>query len=198
MATSYLDQFNDKCILIFTNGPYESLTCTDQFCVAKHAGTNCRRENCKHHIILYTDATVPDILSELDTYVFEYLEINHSLLGYYKCFIKDESLAYSTGEIFKKLDSAAHPSLTHIGKTRTITFVKRLQRKVGKFHRGNFIKKPVPRTTETGTQTYVPPSWKRLQTAINSPYAADFLQVLDCFVDQIGHFESDTVFFRWK
>ena len=193
---SYFDQFNDGCLLLFSDAEdYRLLAVTDDFAVSKHSGEFCRFQNCKLHILIYKsnheDAS-EFILNSLSHLTFTYYNVD-ALYGMYKYFISSESFITSQGELMDNLRNAVRYNRCHPHmEIRPSVLKKRLSRKKRKLHRREVRNKSI------GTQTMEKSLYTRIDSILQSRASHDFMRMVDCMLDEHGFVESNFISFHCK
>ena len=192
LLPSYFDKFNNHCILIFTDSDnYQQFTVSGTYAVSNHNGVFCRFQNCKHHILLYSEV-IDTVVKSLASLTFFQMTVD-SLYGIYKHFIAQENFITSEGELMQDIQKAlkynrCHPYMDQ----RPSVLRKKLIRKTRRLHRRETNNKDI------GTQTVARSFNTRIQKILESSYGYDLLQIVDSMIDGNGVVNSPLLSFYVK
>ena len=188
-SPKHFEQFNKGCLFITTEENYLPFLITDTFIVAEHDSSFCESQNCKHHILLYSDQAFMVKLADLH---FSFLKVD-SLYFVFKFYFSADKIILSKGHLFSLLTSAVKYNTVHkFMEQRPSVEKKRLLRKTLKTHLST------RKMRNTATQTARNSFLERIGTIMKSSSALDFMNIVDCLLDSHGHINTDRVSFLCK
>lgn len=195
-----LDVFNSQCLFLSVSGDFEEfLSVADEYVVSVHSEP-CTKSGCRFHLIIKGEK----LIEKLSKMSFWYQKVD-SLFYYYKFLVKFPFRL--RGSTMHRLQDAInlaeiHPRIMY----QPSVHKKRLARKKMKRHQwnGKTLRKNVKNvgvqcslTLQNDEKNKLSPSLQmRISKILNSNFAFDFMQIVDCFNDNFGSISSKHLKFQ--
>lgn len=184
---SHFNKFNQDCLFITTDQNYLPFLVTEEFVVAEH-NSFCTSQNCKYHILLYSESPYMEKLTNL---LFSFLKVD-TLYFTFKFYFA-ENIIISKGVMVQTISDAVRYNKVHkYMEHRPSIIKKRLLRKTAKTH------SPVLKRKNISIQTPRNTFMERIATVMESPAAIDLVRIVDCLIDTYGFINNDRINFYYK
>ena len=186
--SSFYTKVSEKCLFISAK-TYEKLIVCKDYCIAHHDDKTCFLPTSIYQIILL--ANVEELPKNLDSFCFTYQHVD-CLYTLFKYRFSGKVLA-KIGQVFDNVQRAVDFNRRNKGCTECRALQKkRFLRKKFKKHSFSSIQKT--KTTQTSGSVYA----ERIEKAKKTKFELDLIEIVDCFSDGHGNFDSNLVSFREK
>ena len=185
---SFYTKISEKSLFISAR-TYEKYIVCAEYCVAHHDDKTCFLPACKYHILLL--GNVEELLKKLDTFCFTYQHVD-CLYTLFKYRFSGKVIAKS-GQVFDNVQRAIDFNHRKKGVDRMPSIAKKkLLRKKFKKHLFSSFQKT--KTTQTSGSVFA----ERMEKVKKTKFELELIEIVDCFLDGHGNYDSNLVSFRIK
>ena len=185
---SFYTKHSEKSLFNSANTNEKYLVCKD-YCIAHHNNKTCSLPFCKYHILIL--GNVQELLKKLETFCFTYQHVD-CLYTLFKYRFSGKVIAKS-GKVFNHVHRAVDFNHRNMGLGRMPSIAKkRLLRKKYKKHLFSSFQKT--KSTQTGGSAFA----ERIEKVKKTEFELDLIQIVDCFLDGHGNYDSNLVYFIIK
>ena len=185
---SFYAKISEKSLFISATTYEKYIVCKD-YCIVHHNEKTCFLPACKNHIVLL--GNLQELLKKLDTFCFNYQHVD-CLYTLFKYRFGGKVFAKS-GQVFDNVQRAVDFNHRNKGVDRMRNIAKnRLLRKNYKKQLFNSFQKT--KTTQTSASVFA----ERIEKIKKTKIEFELINIVDCFLDGHGNFDSNLVSFKIK
>ena len=180
---------NSEKSLFISATTYEKYIVCKDYCIAQHNEKTCFLPTCNYHFVQL--GNVQKLLKKLDTFCFTYQHVD-CLYTLFKYRFSKKLIAKS-GQVFDNVKRAVDFNHKNKGVDRMPSIAKkRLLRKKYKKHLFSSFQKT--KTTQTSGSVFA----ERIEKVKKTKFEFELINIVDCFLDGHGNFDSNLVSFKIK
>ena len=185
---SFYTKISEKSLFISAKTYEKYIICTD-YCIAHHDDKTCFLPASNYHIILL--GNVQELLKKLDTFCFTYQHVDF-LYTLFKYRFSGKIIAKS-GQVFDKMQRTVDFNHRNKGVDRIPSIAKKrlLWKKYKKLLFSSFRK---TKTTQTSGSVFA----ERIEKVKETKFELEQIEIVDCFLDGHGNYDSNLVSFKTK
>ena len=185
---SFYAKFSEKSFFISASTYEKFIVCKD-YCIAHHDDKTCFLPSCKYHIVLL--GNVEELLRKLDTFCFTYQHVD-CLYTLFKYRFSGKFTTKS-GQVLDNVQRAVDFNQRNKGVDRMPSIAKKtlLRKKYEKHLFSSFQK---TKTTQTSGSVFA----ERIEKVKKTKFEFELINIVDCFHDGHGNFDSNLVSFKTK
>ena len=185
---SFHTNLSQKVFLVQQKTYKKYIVCKD-YCIAHHDDKACSLPSCKYNILL--PANVQELLKRLDIFCFTYQHMD-CLYTLFKYRFNGKVIAKSE-QVFNNVQRAVAFNHRNKAVDRMLSIAKkRLLRKKYKKHLFSSFQKT--KSTQTGGSVFA----ERIEKVKKTNFELDLIEIVDCFLDGHGNYDSNLVSFKIK
>ena len=186
---SFYAKFSEKSLFISAT-TYEKYNVCKDYCIAHYNGKTCFLPTYKYHIVLF--GNVQELLKKLDTFCFtcQHVDCLYTLFKYRF----SGKVILKSGQVFDNVQRALDFNHRNKGVDRKPSIAKRrlLRKKYKKCLFSSFQK---TKTTQTSGSVFA----ERVEKVEKTKFEFEPMKnVVFCFLDGHGNFDSSLVSFKYK
>ena len=185
---SFYAKISEKSLFISATTFEKYIVCKD-YCIAHHNEKKCFLPACKYHIVLLGNDQ--ELLKKLDTFCFTYQHVDCLYTIFKYRFIG--KVIVESGQLFDNVQRAVDFDHRNKGVDRMPSIAKkRLLRKKYKKHLFSSFQKT--KTTQISASVFA----ERIEKVKKTKFELELINIVDCFFDGHGYFDSNSVSFKIK